>query len=160
MLYLYFDEPVDTSNLDQTKIQMQNSPLPFTSAYNLSNTAGATVYYDSDSYKMTVQFALQTDYTDIVSDSDIFSQQEKTFLSMLPSFAMDTAGNKINLINEADAVGMAPRLLAGISTSTALCWSFPLARRFIKLHRGRNAIPEELSRANDDPYVTRVHNPM
>ena len=61
--------PVNTDTLDQTKLQLQDSPLPYMSAYNLSNMAGATVFYDADSYKMTVQLALQTDYSLISGDS-------------------------------------------------------------------------------------------
>ncbi len=157
ILFMYFDEPVNTDALDQTKVQMQDSPLPYTSAYNLSNLAGATVLYDADSYKMTVQLALQTDYSTISGDSNIFSLQEYTFLSILPSLVADTAGNMVNLINEADAIGMGPSIVS---------WNLNLNNSLLEFSFSEEMYPQfspaglqfqrMVSRASDDTYVTLV----
>ena len=76
---------------------------------------------------------------------------------MLPSFAMDTAGNKINLINEADAVGMGPSIVS---------WNLDLNSSLLELSFSEAVHPNftvagmqfqrNFSRANDDPYVTLV----
>ena len=107
ILYLYFDEPVDTSTLDVTQIHFQNSLPPFTKEYYLS----AATFYTASTYKTTVQIALLFDYNTIAGDSTIFSAQENTYMS-IGSAVYDASGNAVQDIHAQRAKGLGPSIIA------------------------------------------------
>ena len=78
-------------------------------------------------------------------------------MSILPSFASDMAGNKINLINEENAAGTGPSIVS---------WGLNLNNSLLELAFGEVVHPNfsvaglqfqrNNSRAIDDPYVTLI----
>ena len=78
-------------------------------------------------------------------------------MSLLPSFASDMAGNKINLIDEESAVGLGPSIVS---------WSLNLNSSLLELVFSEEVQPNfsvaglqfqrNASRASDDPYITLV----
>jgi hypothetical protein len=110
ILYLYFNEPVNTATFDVSKIQFSNTPAPHTHAYNLTDQNGYSALYTSDTYKEILQITLGADYTFIVTDSTIFSQQETTYLAMDSSVISDTGGNAVVSIIPEDAVPLGPSI--------------------------------------------------
>lgn len=111
ILFMYFDEPVDTSDFDVTKIQVSNAPYPnYDNAYNLSATSGFSSLYAADTYKKIIQISLEGDYTYISAESAIFEVQESTYLNIYPGLVTDTGGNDVAGISPENAVGLGPNI--------------------------------------------------
>ena len=106
-LVLTFNEPMNVSSAMITELVFQDQT---TSGYYEYKLTPSSLFLEIDAYKRVLTYSINDDFSKIIQNSRIFSDQAKTYLRLSSAMIKDTSGNTVEEILPANAVPLGPSL--------------------------------------------------